>query len=235
MDTQQPQVGNTGSQKRFWLTLALLCFGLHPQGLRLTIAQEKRSAPYPPSPVIAGIDWDWKTHRTAAPGSDLWPVTTGADGNLYLAWGDGGGFGGTDQEGRVPIGFARIEGPPETFIAVNVNGGHAAKHAASFAEHGKTGGILAVGDRLYAWLNTENGTWPAVDQVLIWSDDRAATWNRSTWMFPKGRGNLKPSTFLNLGVGGTPMPDGLEGHVYFYGQWENEETKTYLGRAPAGE
>lgn len=31
--------------------------------------------PYPPSPVIAGIAWDWTTRRTAAPGSDLWPVT----------------------------------------------------------------------------------------------------------------------------------------------------------------
>jgi hypothetical protein len=28
--------------------------------------------PYPPSPLIAGITWDWKSHHTAAPGSDLW-------------------------------------------------------------------------------------------------------------------------------------------------------------------
>src|SRR2546422_241768 len=37
------------------------------------------TSPYPPSPVIAGITWHWPTRRTAAPGSDLWPVTWGAD------------------------------------------------------------------------------------------------------------------------------------------------------------
>jgi hypothetical protein len=119
--------------------------------------------PYPPSPVIAGVTWDWTTHRTAAPGSDLWPVTWGADDHLYAAWGDGGGFGGTDQDGRVALGFARIEGPPERFLGVNINGGKNPAHRASFAERGKTGGVLAVGDRLYAWLNTENGRWPDVD------------------------------------------------------------------------
>jgi hypothetical protein len=188
--------------------------------------------PYPPSPVIASIVWDWKTHRTAAPGSDLWPVTWGADGHLYAAWGDGGGFGGTDQDGRVALGFARIEGPPERFVGTNLNGGKDPAHRASFAGHGKAGGVLAVGDRLYAWLNTQNGEWPDVDQALIWSDDKAATWGRSTWVFPRGRGNLKPATFLNFGKGYTGVPPGLRGHVYFYGQRQGEEKETYLGRAP---
>ena len=53
--------------------------------------------PYPPSAVIQGITGHWETHRTAAPGSDLWPVTWGPDGHLYAAWGDGGGFGGSDS------------------------------------------------------------------------------------------------------------------------------------------
>ena len=63
--------------------------------------------------MIAGVAWDWTTRRTAAPGSDLWPVAWGADDNLYTAWGDGGGFGGTDQDGGVATGFARIEGMPD--------------------------------------------------------------------------------------------------------------------------
>lgn len=102
------------------------------------------SPPYPASSVIAGIDWDWKTHQTAAPGSDLWPVTVGADRAIYTAWGDGGGFHGTDQRRRVATGFARITGPPEQFTAVNVNGGVDCEHRASFAQHGKVGGLLAV-------------------------------------------------------------------------------------------
>ena len=188
--------------------------------------------PYPPSPVIAGLTWDWTTYRTAAPGSDLWPVAWGADDYLYTAWGDGGGFDGTDQDGRTAFGFARIEGPPEKFVGVNINGGKNAAHRASFPEHGKVGGMLAVGDRLYAWLNTQNGKWPDVDQALIWSDDRAATWKRSTWVFPKGRGNLKPATFLNFGKGYTGIPHDLRGYVYFYGQRQGEAESTYLGRAP---
>jgi hypothetical protein len=188
--------------------------------------------PYPPSRVIAGLTWDWTTRRTAAPGSDLWTVTWGADDNLYAAWGDGGGFGGTDQDGRVATGFARIEGPPERFVGFNVNGGKNPAHRASFAERGKTGGMLAVGDRLYAWLNTQNGKWPDVDQALIWSDDGATSWKRSPWAFPKGRGNLKPATFLNFGKGYTGIPEDVRGYVYFYGQRQGEEENTYLGRAP---
>jgi hypothetical protein len=182
--------------------------------------------------VIAGITWHWKTHRTAAPGSDLWPVTWAADGNLYTAWGDGGGFGGTDQDGRVALGFARLKGPPERFTGTNINGGKNPEHRASFPRQGKTGGMLAVGDRLYAWLNTQNGRWPDVDQTLIWSDDRAATWKGSAWVFPKGKGRFKPATFLNFGKGYADLPAGLQGHLYFYGQRQGEETKTYLGRAP---
>jgi hypothetical protein len=189
-------------------------------------------APYPPSRVIAGITWDWKTRRTAAPGSDLWPVTWGADDHLYAAWGDGGGFGGTDRDGRVALGFARIEGRPERFVGVNINGGKNPVHRPSFATRGKTGGVLAVGDRLYAWLNTQNGKWPDVDQALIWSDDKAATWKRSPWVFPKGQGNLKPSTFLNFGKDYTGVPHGLRGYVYFYGQRQGEAKNTYVGRAP---
>jgi hypothetical protein len=72
-----------------------------------------------------------------------------------------------------------------------------------------------------------------VDEALIWSDDHAATWKRSEWVFPRGKGNFKPATFLNFGKGYTGVPAGLDGHVYFYGQRQGEERETYLGRAPA--
>jgi hypothetical protein len=190
--------------------------------------------PYPPSPVLAGITWDWETYRMAAPGSDLWPLSWGADGEIYTAWGDGGGFQGTDQDGRVALGFARIEGPPGRFAGININGGKNPEHRPAFPKQGKTGGLLAVGDRLYAWLNTQNGDWPAVDQALVWSDDRGATWQRSAWVFPKGKGNFKPATFLNFGKGYTGVPSELGEYVYFYGQRQGNVTDTYLGRAPTG-
>ncbi|MDB5172794.1 MAG: hypothetical protein JWN51_1567, partial [Phycisphaerales bacterium] len=193
---------------------------------------QKSKPPYPPSTAIGRLIWHWDSLQTAAPGSDLWPVTWAKDDNLYLAWGDGGGFGGTDQDGRVALGFARIEGTPQQFIGINVNGGKHPEHRAPFPEHGKAGGILAVGDRLYAWLNTQNGKWPGVDQALIWSDDQGATWKQSQWVFPKGNGNLKPATFLNFGKGHTGAPTRLQGYVYFYGQRQGEKNDTFLGRAP---
>lgn len=222
------------SVKRLEVVELLCCLSALLPGFPPSLFSQEPAAkpPYPPSQVIAGIDWDWKTHRTAAPGSDLWPITWGTDDHLYAAWGDGGGFGGTDQDGRVALGFARIEGPPERFVGVNINGGKNPEHRASFGERGKVGGMLAVGDRLYAWLNTQNGKWPDVDQALIWSEDRGATWKRSPWVFPKGRGNLKPATFLNFGKGYTGVPDNLRGYVYFYGQRQGGPKNNYLGRVP---
>jgi len=192
-------------------------------------------SPYPPSPVIAGITWHWDTHRKAAPGSDLWPVTWGADGHVYTAWGDGGGFGGTNSDGRSSMGFARIEGPPERFKGVNINGGKNPLHPASFPKRGKTGGILAVGTRLYARLNLQNGKWPNVDHSLAWSDDDGATWKQTDWVFPRGEGSFKPSRFLNFGRGYGGVPKHLAGYVYLYGfkqqrgGWGSDGS-TYLGR-----
>lgn len=107
------------------------------------LAQE---APYPPSPVIQRITWDWDTLKQAAPGSDLWPITWASDGHLYAAWGDGGDFGGTNSDGRVSMGFARIGGPPEASVAANVNGGKRPENPTSFPDQGKTGGIVWSAD-----------------------------------------------------------------------------------------
>ena len=208
------------------LSLVVLAFGF------LLAKGSEPKPPYPPSPVIKNITWHWETLRTAAPGSDLWPVTWAADGNLYVAWGDGGGFGGTDRDGRVALGFGRIEGPPIHFVGINLNGGKDPLHPASFLKQGKAGGILAVETRLYAWVNLQNGKWPDVDEALIWSDDNAATWKQSPWVFPKGAGNLKPSTFLNFGKGCANGPPGVQQYAYFYGQKQSQEKDTYIGRVP---
>jgi hypothetical protein len=182
--------------------------------------------------VIEQLRWDWNTHRTAAPGSDLWPVTWAKDDNLYTAWGDGGGFGGTDQDGRVALGFGRIQGPPEQFSGFNVNGGKNAESPASFSKRGKAGGILAAAGVLYAWVNRQNGVWPDVDEGLAWSEDMGRTWENSSWMFPRGRGNFKPSTFLNFGSDNAGLPGSLKGFVYFYGIRQGDSTNICLGRVP---
>ena len=211
---------------------ALFLAHLFLSNLSSGAADAAASSPYPPSPVIESITWHWETHRTAALGSDLWPITWAADGHLYAAWGDGGGFDGTDQDGRVSLGFARIEGIADHFIAANVNGGKNSENPPSFPRSGKTGGILSVGGMFYAWINRQNGPWPDVDQGLAWSNDRAATWQNSFWVFPRGKDNFKPSTFLNFGKNYSGVPPRLKGFIYFYGIRQGHDTEVYTGRVP---
>ena len=206
--------------------------------LLLIVAPHPRAAdleskpPYPPSPIIQHVTWDWPTLQTAAPGSDLWPVTWLADDTLVSAWGDGGGFNGTDHDARVSLGFARLNGTPPAVKGVNLNGGKDPLHPASYPSKGKVGGLLAIDNRVYAWLNAQDGSFPDVDQLLIVSDDHAATWQTTGVKYPRGKGNLKPSTFLNVSRGHANVPDDAKGYAYFYGPRQGNPNDQYLGRAP---
>ncbi len=208
-------------------------------GKGLAVAAEPVASlpsPYPPSAVFRNLTWRWETHRTAALGSDLWPVTWGPDGHLYAAWGDGGGFGGSDTDGRVSMGFARIEGGPQDFRGINVNGGKQPEHPASFPQKGKTGALLFVNGTLYASINLQDGRWPEVNHVLAWSTDRGTSWNRAGWMFAKGVGNFYPAKFLNFGRDYTGVPKDLEGFVYVFGPRQaarvGDEKDLFLARVP---
>lgn len=193
-------------------------------------------APYPPSKFFQSLAWHWETHQTAALGSDLWPVTWGADGNIYAAWGDGGGFGGSDSLGRVGLGFARIEDGPGNYRAFNVNGGLNPEHPAEFPKKGKASGLLDVGGTLYANVNLQDAPWPNVHHQIVWSTDHGASWTRADWMFPKGPGAFQPTKFLNFERGCTGVPSHLAGYVYIYGFKQpatNEQVKQmYLARVP---
>ena len=184
---------------------------------RRSIAPDPAHAPYPPSPLLSGLDWHWETYRHAAHGSDLWPVTWADDNHLYAAWGDGGGFGGSDADGRVAMGIARIEGGPEHYRGVNVNGGKAPEHPASFLRAGKTAGLVCVDGTLYATINLQDGPWPNVNHALAWSTDHGATWTRADWLFPAGAGSFQPATFLQFGRDYAGVPALLAGYVYLYG------------------
>ncbi len=194
------------------------------------------SVPYPGSSAIESITWHWETYTTAAPGSDLWPVTWGPDDHLYAAWGDGGGFGGSDSDGRVATGFARIEGTPEHWRGFNVNGGKNPEHPATFTEKGKTTGIAFIDGVLYATMNLEDGPWPEVNHVLAWSTNSGATWTRAEWLFPKGNGNFQPAKFVTFGRDYSGAPESLAGYVYICGPKQSADpgsgNRLYLARAP---
>ena len=204
--------------------------------ISLHLAALAQEAPYPQSRIITAVTWHWEALQQAAFGSDLWPVTWGPDDNLYLAWGDGGGFGGSDSDGRVSMGFARIEGSPEHFQGFNVNGGKNPEHPASFPKKGKTGALLFDQGILYTSINLQDGKWPDVNHVLAWSTDKGARWTQCDWLFPKGEGNFQAGRFLNFGKDGAGTPADLAGYVYLYGGRQTSQhggsKSLYLARAP---
>ena len=185
--------------------------------------------PCPHSAVIESITWHWETYTNAAPGSDLWPITWGPDDHLYTAWGDGGGFGGTDSDGRVAMGFARIEGTPEYWRGFNINGGKNPEHPAAFPSKGKTMGLAFVDGVLYATVNLQDGKWPDVNHALAWSTNSGADWTRADWLFAKDAGNFQPAVFLQFGRDYSGVPEPLAGYVYLYGG------RHASGRAPGNQ
>ena len=105
---------------------SLSAFMLLPEMVRA------QGAPYPPSPVISDITFEWSSHERHAPGSDNWPITWADDGHQYTAWGDGGGFEGTNNEGRVSLGMAVVKGGASSYEGSNLWGGVGALYQAIF-------------------------------------------------------------------------------------------------------
>ena len=209
---------------------ALVAVGFYTTG-------EYDSAPYPPSRVIRSVHWSKSSLLTAAPGSDLWPVAWASDGNLYTAWGDGGGFGGDNRRGRVSTGIARLTGTPPDFTPTNINGGVGSEVEPTWgcSDCGKTAGLLSVDGVLYAWVNMQGQTSAAITQHsrLAWSSDLGRTWTYSDWSFPDTRDDrFQPSTFVRFGMDYAGASDR---YVYSYGgRWvysQGPENSLYLMRA----
>lgn len=233
----------TGSRR--WGSLAIwLLYALTACDGSLLRAQTE--APYGASPVIQGVEWDFKhlirlANTTGKGGSDLWPTTWAADGNIYTGWGDGGGFSGaSDNVGRVSLGFARILGLPPQVQGVDVWGHYPkyAQHPATFC--GKPVSMLAVDGLLYAWVSS----WfnesrldfvhcaPNPDPVahwLAWSNDLGATWTLSPWKLEQLRGRLAWCSFLNFGE---DYQGARDKYVYLYWRVEKNNGSTYLARVP---
>lgn len=221
------------------LSWRVWCLVLVTAGADLALSWSQSNsarAPYPASAFISGMIWHWETRVTAAPGSDLWPVTWGPDDNLYTAWGDGGGFGGTDSDGRVALGFGRIEGSPEYWRGVNVNGGKNPENSPSFPLKGKTTGLVCVDGTLYATLNLEDASWPDVTHALAWSTNKGATWLLADWRFPKGPGQFQPAKFVSFGKDYSGLPRHLGSYVYLCGPKQCADrgsgSRLYLARVP---
>jgi hypothetical protein len=149
--------------------------------------------PYPPSDVIAGIDWAPvdKIVRRGKDG-DNWPVTWADDDAIYTTWGDGTGFP-PRVERKLSCGFARITGSASDFQGVNVR---SAAEQLGDGRQGKKGwGILSVDGMLYLWLGHADRRGSSAQ--LAWSSDHAKTWTFADWQFAE----FGLMGFVNFGRG----------------------------------
>lgn len=151
-----------------------------------------QNMPYPPSPVVKNIEFDWSTHISLAPGSDNWPITWADDNKQYTVWGDGGGFDGTNKLGRSSIGVARLEGNWDDFKAFNVWGGHNSENNNNLIA--KSYGIISIDGILYMWCGMFQTDEDQFDQAKIaYSDNHGATWEFVDWNFTREEGIMMPT------------------------------------------
>lgn len=152
--------------------------------------------PYLPSPIIADVTFDWSSHDRRAQGSDNWPITWADDDHQYSSWGDGGGFCGTNSDGRVSLGVARIEGSATHYQGFDVWGGNKAENQANF--DGKSYGIISVDGLLYMWVSPGSDTTSYEQATIFKSINHGASWTPANWDFTKRDGIIFP-TFLQFG------------------------------------
>jgi hypothetical protein len=166
------------------------------------------STPATPEPVsFVAATFDWSSHRRLAPGSDNWPLTWSDDDNQYALWGDGGGFGGTESDGRSSLGAARIEGDADQYTGVNRFGGKAGECAATIDGKGH-GAPLSLGGVLYAWLTPGSGASEFREFHLYRSQDKACTWEPLDVAFTQTADGIAFGGFIQFGKDNSLSPDG---------------------------
>lgn len=147
-------------------------------------------APYPPSPVVTSLVWaPASTVVREAAGSDNWPITWADDGDLYTVYGDGWGFD-PKVENKLSMGFAKVVGPAEDFVGINIRSPD--EQYGDGAQGRKGSGLLMVEGVLYLWVRNANGS---RGSELWWSYDHAQNWVQSDWMWTE----FGYPTFINFG------------------------------------
>jgi CubicO group peptidase (beta-lactamase class C family) len=166
------------------------------------------AAPYPPSPVIKGIDWEpVDTIIRRAKGSDNWPITWADDDNQYTTYGDGWGFEPKTKK-KLSLGFTKIIGSPPGFQGINIRT-DTGERIGDGAKGAKASGMLCVNGVLYMLVrNTGNSQ-------LAWSEDHGKSWKWCDWKFTTSFG---APTFLNFGRNYASARDNF---IYIYSHDSN--------------
>lgn len=179
------------------------------QAIAPVIATPPASAetpPYPRSPFITGIRFDWSSHHEHGDGSDNWMFTWAADGYLYSPFGDGSGFARHGRQAYVSIGLARLSGNSAATVGgANLIGGlnpsvdrcmqlirpdmaetrqELAPLCHRIGRHGKSWGALALDDQLHLWISPGSSAAELYREARLYRAPLGANrWTRAAWAF----------------------------------------------------
>jgi len=185
--------------------------------------------PYPPSPVVGGIEFDFASHRREAAAGDNWCLTWADDDHLYCSFNDGVGFGNGDFfRSDTRWGVARIEGDSESYVGYNRQGKLNAESPSQ--DLGYSWGMISVGGVLYSFLGTAGAP-------VFTSEDHGATWKDSGMPTLASLGQPGPfmhATVLNFGK---DYAGARDTYVYVYAptgmtKWNSQGTGVDLARVP---
>lgn len=180
-------------------------------------------APYPPSPVLAGANWNWSTHVRLAAGSDNFPMTWAADGHQYCAWGDGWGFDGGST--KKSLGFSRIEGTKDAWTPRDTYGSENAEAVATVG--GKSYAILAVNGALYSLVSPGSESTNLESATLHKSTDGGHSWIPTAVTFTAATHDLALPGFLQFGRDDAGARDG-----YVYAYWTRVQQVLWQTQKP---
>jgi hypothetical protein len=184
------------------------------------------ASPYQESQVLDTIQWQAGSLIQEADGSDNHNFTWASDGNIYVNWGDGWGFG-SGSAAKVGFGVTRISGTPPSLTYENVHGGYSAENPSQFPDPwtGWGHGMLGVNGRLYALLASVNDQ----TQTDLWySEDLGGHWTKSSVNWKRSSG-FTPNGFVQFGKDHASARDS---YVYLCGKKENQPGAAYLARVP---
>jgi hypothetical protein len=160
--------------------------------------------------VITGVTFDASSHRREAQGSDNWPMTWSSDDAQYAMWGDGGGFGGSEDDGRASLGVARLEGTGTDYRGVNRMGGKGGE-CQSRIDGKAHGAPLSIGGVLYAWITPGSGAAGFDSFTLYRSNDKGCVWTRLDVTFTHGSDHIGYGSFVQFGKDNNAA---LDAYVY---------------------
>ncbi len=186
-----------------------------------------REIPYPPSEVLAGLEWRGTASRYPGSGTDMHWCAWGADGALYCADDDGENFGNPWNFAH----FLRVTGTPPHHHVEEVSLFPQLKRpaGAEFKKRRYVAGVAAIGSRLYVAAYDYDSEEPGHDfwfmdhlsrhggtVAIMYSDDNGVTWqNAPEADTPYFLGpNFAALQFVMFGPGYTGVPDWLDGYVY---------------------